>query len=128
MVSDPVPNHGAGIYPDNPQRYHQDRERGPIPRELAHGKFVDTAQNQSQLQAHEDKNDAVETELQRLPHRGTFDTCIDGQNLGILAAEIQTADHGREHAGCMNPFGRQVGQVRGGKGEGYLHRRVSDLE
>ncbi len=128
MMSHPIRDDRTGIHPDDPQRHHQDRERYPVADQLAHGKVVDAAQNQSKLQAHENKNEAVEAELQCLPHRGAVDTRVDGECLRTFAPEVKAADHGCEHTRCMDPLCCEVSHVRGGKGESDFHRRVGDLE
>ena len=128
VVSYPIGDHRTRKHPDNSQRHDQDRERCPVANQLAHGMVVDAAQYQSNLQAHENKDEAVEAELQRLPHRGALDARVDRECLRTFAPEIKAADHGCEHARRMDPLCGKVSQVRGGKGQSDFHGRVGDLE
>jgi hypothetical protein len=90
--------------------------------------MADAAQNQTKLQPHENKDEAVEAELQRLPHRGALDARVDGERLRTFAPEIKAADHRGEHARRMDPLCSKISHVRGGKGQSDFYGRVGDLE
>ena len=59
MVPDPGGDDRARVDPDDPQRHDQNRERYPVTEQLPSRELVDATQDESQLQTHENEDEAV---------------------------------------------------------------------
>ena len=65
-----------------------------------------------QLEADEEKDEAVKQELNHLPNRPGLEPGARGGDLRQAPAVIQTGRHHGEHAGDAKLLGRQVGGKR----------------
>ncbi len=116
----------SGIDPGHAQRDEHQREGDAVEDQRADGVLLQAGDDVGKLQPYEQKDDAVQDEVERLPRAHDLQTGR-GREVGrALATEVERADHDGEHAGATQALRTEVGEVRHDEADGHLHGAFSD--
>ena len=87
---------------------------------------LDAGEDVGQLEADEEKDQAVENEVERLPGGEDLDACGWGEIGCAAAAEKEAAGDDADHAGAVQLLGGEIGDVRDDERDDHLERTFVD--
>src|SRR5262245_52109749 len=83
-------------------------------------------QDVGKLQSDKYEHQSIEDESQRIPNRICLQTHARRKKARASAAEVKSTRHDRQHPGCADRIGGEVGRIRSQDAEGDLYR--SDVD
>ena len=84
----------------------------------------DGPQEQGNFEAHDDEDESVQEEGDRLPHGAPGQPRVGAHDARAAVPEVQAGGDRRDHSGGAEPVGRKKSRVRGQERDGHFNRGV----
>src|SRR6185437_10237471 len=130
LVKEPSANEGreggSGEDPEQAQNDEEEREEQAVDCEPAGAVAFDTGKDVRQLQADEEKDQAIEDEIERVPGGVDLDARGRGEIGCAAAAEEEAAGDDADDARGVDLLGGEVGDVGNDERDDHLERAVLD--